>query len=132
MTLDARTQMLGRNIFFDGDFRVTAAGSWLVVDGVEAVRLALYHRFLTSPGEFAARPNYGAGLRDLVYQPKTPGLRSTIQARVRDQALRDPRVEAVASAVVDFGDDGIQISLAVKLKGQPLTTLPFQFTKEAA
>ena len=51
MTADA--DLYGKDIRFDGsDFTITAQSDYATVEGIENVRLALYRRLVTRPGEY--------------------------------------------------------------------------------
>lgn len=100
------------------DTNVTPAGDWKLVSGREAIRQSLQRRFETTPGEYATKPDYGAGLLAAV---KSRGRRSDLDAiknRLQAQALKDERVTGVLSVKVDpLGSYGLRYSVVVKVKG---------------
>lgn len=126
---DERARLLGKDIFFDGDFHVAPDGDWLLVAGLEAMRQAVYHRLITRPGEFKYRPEYGVGCQDYVKEEKTPARISELQTRIRAQLLRDRRIESVAVAIEEL-ESALKVSVGVTVNGQALTFRPFLFTED--
>lgn len=127
---DQTRLLLGKDIYFDGDYRVTAAGDWLTVEGEEAVRQAVYRRLLTRPGEYRVRPSYGCGVQSYVRKRNRPSEREELIARIKSNLLEDDRIEAVSSVIVDVDEDTLIIKVAVKINGRTLTFQPFKFTEE--
>lgn len=112
--------ILGRDIYWNGDYAVAPDGDYLTVDGVAAVRQAIYLRLITSPGEFAFDPTYGCGVADFVADRGTAARIDALRTRIRDNLLKDDRVEAVGEIAVEDITNGIQIHLAVRVKGKNL------------
>lgn len=66
------------------------------VDIDQAVRIILD----TEPGERVMRPDFGAGLRDLVFEPINTTTMSLAQYRVRTALVQwEPRIDSVSVAV---------------------------------
>jgi phage baseplate assembly protein W len=100
------------------DFNVTSAGDWRLVNGREAVKQSLRRRFMTSPGEWATKPDYGAGLLAAVKSRARETDLDDIKNRLQAQALKDERVLRVLSVTVaKLGTYGIKYSVKVQLKG---------------
>lgn len=105
----------------EADYVVTAGGDYATVNGREALRQSLTRRVITNPGEWATKPNYGAGARQYVKARNTPDARAELESRIRTQCLIDPRVERVESVVMSaFGDEsqGLKISVLVVPRGR--------------
>lgn len=126
-TQTALDRLWGRDVWFDvnqdvPNYITTPAGDWLSVEGRDALRQSLIRRFITSPGEYAVIPEYGAGVGDYVKGRDTRAKRDELADRIRVQALRDPRVEAVQqitiSDVDDNGSPGIRIFVLVVPRGR--------------
>ena len=108
----------------DGDLELTPDGDLRTVRGVPNLRQALAGRLLTERGTSAGFPAYG--LPPLVGSGISLGMRAYFAAHMREQLLRDPRVESVASLeVVDDGDTFFAQAEVAPLSaaGQPLTVL---------
>ena len=118
---DTQTQLdslWGSDVWFDvrqdvPDYVTTPAGDWQLVDGEEALKQSLRRRWITSPGEYAVLPNYGAGVRDFVKGIDTKTTRAELADRIRSQALQDPRVEAVQQVTITTLDGGGGVKIYV-------------------
>lgn len=128
---DPDTQFFGRDIYFEiaapdatlgeADYVVNAAGDWTAVTGREALRQSLLRRLITSPGEWQTKPDYGVGARQYVKAKNLLATRNELEARIRAQFLRDPRVERVDTVTVaqlDDGSAGVKISVFVTPRGR--------------
>lgn len=116
-----------RDIYFDGDLHVTPDGDWMTVEGVEAMRQAIYRRLMTSPGEFAFRPDYGIGVPDYVKEESSQSTLDELASKIKGQLLRDRRIEAV-SVALKFADDVLIVTIAARINGKTLNFEPFQFS----
>ena len=126
---DERARQLGKDVVFDGDFHVFPDGDWTLVTGLEAVRQAIYHRLITRPGEYKARPEYGVGVQDFVKEEKTSAKVEELKTRIRTQLLQDRRIEGVEVAV-EVLESAVKVAVSVRVKGTALTFRPFLFTEE--
>lgn len=124
-TLDA----LGADIFFDGDLHVHAGGDFVLVEGLAAMRQAIYHRLLTKPGEYKRNPNYGVGVMSYVKRRRTRSVLDHLRGRIIDQLSLDRRIDEVLSVVVENITDGVKIAIKVRVAGEALTFRPFEFTE---
>jgi phage baseplate assembly protein W len=128
---DQDAKFYGEDIYFDiaaadvtlgeADYVVTADGDWAVVTGREALRQSLLRRLITAPGEWQTKPDYGVGARQYVKAKNTGAVRDELDARIRTQFLRDPRVErvdVVTVAQLDDGSAGLKISVLVTPRGR--------------
>ena len=73
--------------------------------GAEKIRQSIWLILSTAKGERPFRPDFGAGIHDLVFSANTPGLRGLIATDVRDALTRwEPRVD-VLDVRVETPDD---------------------------
>ena len=87
----------------DGDLVFTPDGDLQTVRGAANLEQAIRLRMLTVKGESSGFPLYGLPL--LVGTSGSSGTRAYVAAHVRDQLLRDPRVQSISAlAVEDYGD----------------------------
>lgn len=103
----------------------TPAKDWLLAGAEEAYKQSLRRRFLTSPGDYKNKPDYGAGLMAAVKIASTRSNRAKIASALKQQALLDHRTRRVISVTVDvFATNGIHYSVVVEMRGgsgAPLT-----------
>lgn len=126
-----------RDIYFDvsaatgPDYSVTPAGDWLPVSGDEALRQSLLRRFITNPGEWLTKPDYGAGGRAFLKAKGTKSERDAFAQRLRAQALKDDRVEKVGEVAVErFADGGTKFRVQIEPKAKPKRAQPITVTFE--
>jgi phage baseplate assembly protein W len=75
-----------------GDVRLAAAGE----DIRESIRIILE----TAPGERVMRPDFGSGLRALVFEPISATLEALVRHRVEEALVTwEPRIDSIAVAV---------------------------------
>jgi phage baseplate assembly protein W len=127
---EQQARLLGSDIYFRGDYRVTPDGDWKTVRGLAALRQAVYHRLITRPGEYRARPDYGCGVLDWVKQPKTPANLASLATRIRTQLLRDSRIDDVRVTVTDLDGTlpGLDVTVAVAARGRSITLGSFKLS----
>jgi uncharacterized protein len=66
----------------------------------DAVRQAVWIVLSTAPGERVMRPDFGAGLADLVFAPNTPATHGLVASAVRDALVDwEPRIDVLDVAV---------------------------------
>lgn len=107
-------QLWGRDLFWDGDYAVSPAGDWLVVDREAALTQAIRRRVMTSPGEWETLPEYGIGAADFVKMGRTPAVVAELTERTRTQLPRDPRIDSVDRVDIDDSiGGGFKISIKV-------------------
>jgi phage baseplate assembly protein W len=128
---DERARRRGRDILFDDDFHVASNHDWQLVEGEAALRQWVYHCLITSPGEYAARPDFGVGVEDFLKEELTESRQAELTTRIKTNLQRDKRIQS-ASAVVDAFDDGngLTVSITIVVRGQALTLRPFAFTQD--
>lgn len=126
---DERLRLLGKDIYFDGDYSVNGAGDYALLEGVDALRQAIYHRLITRPGEFRLRPTYGVGVSKFVKKRRIQAELDDLKGKIVDQLSLDPRVDEVVNVTVERIDDGVKIGLIVRAAGDTLKFRPFQFNE---
>jgi phage baseplate assembly protein W len=76
-----------------------------VATGDERIRQSLWLILATRPGERPMRPEFGCGLRELVFAANTATLRGQVAQRVREAVIRfEPRVDLLDVTVGTVGD----------------------------
>jgi phage baseplate assembly protein W len=73
---------------FSFPFRIDEIGQIGVQSGDENIRSKIYQILLTAPGERVQVPEFGCGLRDLVFDPNNEILAATTEFTVRRSLLR--------------------------------------------
>jgi phage baseplate assembly protein W len=66
----------------------------------DAVRQSIWLILSTAPGERAMRPDFGAGLADLVFAPNSPATRGLVVSTVKAALVEwEPRIDVLDVAV---------------------------------
>jgi phage baseplate assembly protein W len=109
-----------KDICHKSDLKRSSTGDLDVIDGLENVKNALFHRLITVPGSLIHRPEYGVGLK--MYQNSISSLATQRQLalKIEEQFLRDPRVEEVTSVSVSIdraNPQKVTIIVLVKIVG---------------
>lgn len=125
--LEEQASLLGKDIFFNGDYEVSSSGDYATVSGLSAIRQSVLNRLMVNPGEFKTRPSYGAGVRLFVKKPKTTTNINTLKANIRTQLSREERIEEVLAVEIATGESTITISIAIRIAGKALRLSPFVF-----
>lgn len=118
-------KMLGVDVYLgdvrgDGtpEYEVAPDRDWRLVGEDEAYKQSLRRRFMTNPGEYKNKPDYGAGLSGAVKGPGTRSNRDGIASRLKQQALADLRTKRVISVTVTpFATNGIEYAVVVERRG---------------
>ena len=124
-------EALFRDITHIRDFERTSTGDLGLIEGLANVRNALLHRLVTEPGTLIHRPEYGVGIKRYLNAPNQTGFQRELAFRIRDQFLRDPRVEQVLGVQVKNDETNVamtKILVRVKIIGyteQELAFLPY-------
>jgi phage baseplate assembly protein W len=111
-------KLFGRDIFWNGDYAMTAAGDWAIVEFEEALRQSIRRRIVTEPGEWATRPDYGVGARAFVKAKMTRANIDDLSNRIRGQILADERVLRIEQIDVEQEESILRISVKFIAKGQ--------------
>lgn len=98
---------LGVDIYFgEAGMVPSAIGDWSLVAGEANLKLYLYRRLITNPGDIKARPTWGCGLGRALKKPFNQTLRAELRARITQQIPDDRRVRALRE--VDIIRDTIE------------------------
>lgn len=108
--------LFGEDLFFDDDLQVTSSGDYAIVDGYASLRQAILNRLLTSPGEYAVFPDYGAGLKRWVKKRLNPSEVDALKQIIRDQLAREDRIENITDVSVTRDDIGTNTGLRVAIR----------------
>jgi len=123
--------LLGKDIRFQNDYGVTGAGDYVLLEGEEALRQAVYRRLLTRPGEYRVRPEYGVGVLDFIKKRNTQSTLDELRQRIVDQLSLDDRIADVGELVIERITDGIKVGVTVQIAGRTLKFEPFNFRDSA-
>jgi hypothetical protein len=90
----------------DGGIGLDADGRLAEASGEEKIRQSIWLILSTAPGERVARPDFGCGIHDLVFSPRTVGAMGEIIRAVRE-ALEawEPRIDVTNVDAVAHPDD---------------------------
>jgi len=130
--MSAEADILGTDIYFDGDVAVTPAGDYRLVSERENLRRAILRRFLTRPGEYRMRPTYGVGVLDFIKKPATSSRIAELKTRIIQNLEQEQRIDRVVSVEVSpLPNDapGIVVKVVVESKGRELRFEPFSFRR---
>ena len=132
--LEAQNEALGVDIFFSGDFDVTAAGDYGIVSGFAALNQGLYHRIITIPGDYVLRPGYGVGIQRWVKRANKRSDLHELEQTMTDQLSFDRRVSRVKRVIVAplDGEAGIRLGFEIEAMSATLTFQPLAFTNRGA
>lgn len=121
---EASAQLFGRDLMFETDLKLDAGGDYILLNDQDALRQAIYHRLLVVPGEYALRPEYGAGLSQFVKKRINRAELDQIRQRVVDQLAQDDRIERViecTTEVYTIGDrPGLKVYVKILCAGQEI------------
>jgi phage baseplate assembly protein W len=126
--------IFGRDVLWKANNTVvTASGDYALVEGLEALKQAIWIRLIVSPGEYAGRPDFGVGLPQYVKKRTTPALLDEIRQRILDQLSKDDRIERVLDAQCErydlSGQTGIRVVVKVEAVGRE-QSFAYQFFQE--
>ncbi len=118
--MNQRNSFLGVGWGFPVSFykKGTECGVRMVQD-VEDVKESLTILFSTRPGERVMRPDYGAAMEDLVFEPVNEGLKNYIIDLIKKSIMYyEPRIELEEVAIDDSAtnEGRILISLTFSLR----------------
>lgn len=105
-------------LFTTGDLQVTGAGDYATVDGLPALRQAIYIRLITSPGEYALYPTFGCGLREFVKKKATKSEQDRLRQRIIEQLSQEERVSKVDEVVLEVVSSGVKVRIRVTAVSQ--------------
>lgn len=102
-----------------GDFVKTSNGDLGTVSGLANYKLALFHRLITTPGDYVHRPTYGVGI--LRYQNGLSSFakQQELATKIKEQFLLDPRTQSVSSVSIANSDENPQLTV-VRVSVKPI------------
>src|SRR3954463_13665305 len=101
-----------------------AGGGGAMVSADEDVRQAVLLILETQPGERLMRPEFGAGLRDFVFDPINTGTLALIRHRVEESLVAwEPRIDV--TSVVVAPDDPVAGRLRIQIDYEVRATNTF-------
>ncbi len=92
--------------------RIDDLGQVATQTGNENIRAKIVQVLLTSPGERVHLPEFGCGLRDLVFDPNNEILAATTEFTVRTALQRWLGDEILVEAV-DVLNDGVELTVEI-------------------
>jgi hypothetical protein len=104
---------------------------------VDSVRASLYRLFDTAPGEEFMLPEYGCGLKYLLFEQDTDVLRALVETEIRRAIARwEPRIAQVLSVEVTRDDEVDPNTLHVTtffrlIQSQTVDNFVYPFTTQA-
>lgn len=99
--------------------RLNDKGEILLVNDEEDIKQAIYIILGTSPGERMMRPDFGAGLKDFIFDPINTTTMTLIQHRVEEALINwEPRINLVSVKVTTetFQRDRLLIDIQYKIR----------------
>lgn len=104
--------MAGETRYLDFPFGLDSAGRTAETDADDHVRDLIWQVLFTSPGERVNRPDFGCGLRQLVFAPNSDALAAATQTLVHGSLLRWlNEVIAVDEVRVDARDETLEVTV---------------------
>lgn len=105
--------MPDQNTGFGFPFRINELGKTGTLSGDDDIRARILQVLLTAPGERVNLPEFGCGLRDLVFDPNNDILAATTEFTVR-KALESWLADAIIVERVDVSsvEETLQIEVA--------------------
>lgn len=96
-------------------------GAVAVADAGTTVRQMILQILFTSPGERVARPDFGVGVRDLVFEPNTDFLASRVRRRLSANLARylgdQVELQGVGVESVTIDEPMLVISIRYAIRG---------------
>lgn len=130
--LDTQNAELGVDIFFNGDYEMTAAGAFAIVEGFAALNQGIYHRIITVPGSFVMRPGYGIGIQRWAKRRNLLSDMHELEQVVTDQLSFDKRISKVKKVfVTELAEGpGVKLGFDIESFGAALAFKPLAFSED--
>jgi predicted Mrr-cat superfamily restriction endonuclease len=112
--------LFGVDILFNDDLQVTASGDYATIEGLASLRQAIFLRMITTPGEYAPFPNFGAGLMRFVKKRATKSDRDALRQTIIEQLTQEERIQKVVDVVVESLTSGNLPGVKITVKVQAL------------
>ncbi|MEZ5863395.1 MAG: GPW/gp25 family protein [Geminicoccaceae bacterium] len=99
-------------VWLDHPYHVDATGRTAVVAEDGRIRDMIEQILFTSPGERVMRPDFGCGLKQLVFMPASDALAASTQQLVQGSLMRWLEgVIAVEAVTCEIGDGSIEVTV---------------------
>ena len=105
----------------------TTTGDMPTISGLANYRQALINRWITEPGQFAARPEYGAGLNRYKDAIMTISMQKQLAKDIQAQTLLDKRTEEFLGVQIFINDNAPGLA-KILVKVKPVGHQPFGIT----
>jgi len=104
--------------FFDYSYRIDGRGRTAETDEDDHIRDLIHQVLFTAPGERVNRPDFGCGLKQLVFMPNSDALATATEFLVRGSLQRwlDTVIE-VGSVTVEAIDERLVVTIAYTKRG---------------
>jgi hypothetical protein len=90
----------------DAGITLDASGRVAEASGEDKIRQSIWLILSTAPGERVARPDFGCGIHDLVFSPRTVGAMGEVIRAVREALTAwEPRIDVTNVDAVPHPDD---------------------------
>lgn len=119
-------ERFGKDIVFNGDFRVSPSGDLQTIEGQQNVTARLTRRTLTEPGTLVHRPDFGVGIKRFLNSLNSLENQRELANRIKVQWEQDEDVEKVLGISFQVEDNKPEqaiISVRVDLVGVKETIL---------
>lgn len=129
---EAQDAQLGTTILFDGNYHLTAARTFAIITGFPALNQGIYHRLITVPGDFKARPGYGVGVQRWVKRINSTSRLYELEQTVEDQLSFDRRITRVKKIFVanfDGNEPGVKLGFDIEAGGKSISFQPLVFAE---
>ena len=128
----AQDDSLGIDIFFNGDYEMSASGDFAVVKRFAALNQGVYHRLITKPGSFALRPGYGVGIQRWAKRRNLLSDMHELEQTVEDQLSFDTRISKVKKVFVSplLNGPGVNLGFDIEAFGRAIPFKPLTFTPD--
>lgn len=104
--------MSGRQVWLDHPYHVDSTGRTAVTAEDGRIRDMIEQILFTSPGERVMRPDFGCGLKQLVFMPASDALAASTQQLVQGSLMRWLEgVIAVEGVTCTIGEGSIEVTV---------------------
>jgi phage baseplate assembly protein W len=119
---ETEIDLFGVDVLFEDDLQVTGSADYATVEGYAALRQAILIRLITTPGEYAVRPDFGCGVAQWLKKRMTTSELDTLRQRIIEQLSQEERIQKVEEVSVESlslaGTTGVKISVRVSALGR--------------
>jgi phage baseplate assembly protein W len=100
--------LIGVDLKLDSDLQADTKGDLMLVgqsNSADNVWQAVWLRIITTLGTYLFADNYGTQAREMVDEPITASMLSTLKSQIRDTISSDPRVASLTKLTVEQDTD---------------------------